>query len=299
MALPLPLVFRLWRRLPVVVRAVVVGEIVATVGGFLPELFILGNLKLSPTVPWLLPATAVWLWLFWQYLNGKGWPRSTSQARRRALRARPISSKVWRWSLLAGGLGIVSAIGLSFVTVRLANVPRDAYKIPVDFSIYPTWTVVSVLFAISAVAGVVEEGAFRGYMLSLIQRRHGWIAGILVTGFMFFVSHLNHAYVTLAFLPFFLAVSTVHGLLVYLTRSILPSVVLHGVADVFVLPVQYGVLMNLSVAPVWKTGMDSAFVIYVSVTVLFGLAAIPAFRRLATIPRAEHRSYQTGKPAVG
>jgi hypothetical protein len=29
------------------------------------------NLKLSPAVPWLLPATALWLWLFWLYSGGK------------------------------------------------------------------------------------------------------------------------------------------------------------------------------------------------------------------------------------
>ena len=114
---------------------------------------------------------------------------------------------------------------------------------------------VSVLLAISAVAGVVEEAAFRGYLISQIQRRHGWIIAILISGVMFFVSHLNHAYVTLAFLPFFLVVSSIHGLLVYLTRSILPSVVLHSVADLITIPIQYGLIGHVSVVPVWEAAL--------------------------------------------
>ena len=109
---------------------------------------------------------------------------------------------------------------------------------------------------------------------------------VLISGVMFFVSHLGHAYVTFAFLPFFLVVSSLHGLLVYLTRSILPSVVLHAVADMIVIPIQYGVIGHLSVSPVWKTGMDSAFITSVVLIVTFGILAVPAFRRLSTITEA-------------
>jgi hypothetical protein len=45
------------------------------------------NLRSSPAVPWSVPAMALLLWLAWSYLGGSGWPRSTSEARRRYLRA--------------------------------------------------------------------------------------------------------------------------------------------------------------------------------------------------------------------
>src|SRR4030095_15652715 len=112
------------------------------------------------------------------------------------------------WSILAGGLGMVSVVGLAFLTPRLAEIPRDAFKLPIDFSAYPAWNVGSILLAISAVAGVVEEAGYRGYMLSGIERRHGWIVAVLVTGFLFFLDHhFSHAYATVVFLPFFMAVS--------------------------------------------------------------------------------------------
>ena len=61
----LRLVPRLWQRLPVILRALVLAELIADIGDLVPDLLMLGNLKLSPAIPWLLPATALWLWLFW------------------------------------------------------------------------------------------------------------------------------------------------------------------------------------------------------------------------------------------
>jgi len=271
----------LWQRVPAIVRAAVVAELICDLGGLPAYLLMLGNLKLWPAIPIFLPLSALWLWLFWQYLDGRGWPRSTSTARHEALRVRPLGRDARRWSLVAGGLGMISVVALAFVTSRLANLPRDAYKLSLNVSAFPLWTQVSILLVISLSAGVVEESAFRGYALSLIERRHGWVIAILLTGIMFFLTHLSHAYVTIAFLPFFLAVSALHGLLVYFTRSILPSVVLHATADFIFIPIQYGLIGNLSVTPVSTTGIDAAFVIYVCTALLFGAVAIPAFRRLA------------------
>ncbi len=283
---PAPFAVCLWREIPVLLRAVLIAELVATIGGLPPGALLLANLKFLPGVPWLLPATALWLWLFWRWMNGAGWPRSTAESRRRDLRARPLPARVWLWSLLAGGLGLVSVVAFALLLARFANVPRDAYKLPVDFSTLPLWTVISAVLAISVTAGVVEEAAYRGYLISPIARRHGWAVAILISGLMFFVAHLNHAYVTLAHLPFFLAVSAVHGLLVYLTGSILPVIVLHAAADVLLIPLQYGLIGNLRAEPIWSTGVDSAFLACLAITLIFGLAAVPAFRRLTTVVKA-------------
>jgi len=278
---------RLWRLLPVAVRAIVVGELVVSAGGLVPAALMIANLKLSPRVPWLLPATAAWLWLCWRWLNGWGWPHGTAEARRRDLRAHPLPGRVWRWALAAGGLGIAAVDGLAFLTPRLSEIPRDAFKLPASFAALPPWTAAATLLTVSAVAGVLEEAGYRGYMLSPVARRHGWPAAILIVGLMFFLDHhVSHAYATFAFLPFFLAVSAVHGLLVYRTRSILPSIVLHTVADVLIIPVQYGIVGNPPLGLVWKTGLDRGFVIALATFLLCGLAAVPAFRRLASVGAA-------------
>src|SRR5215467_12725238 len=65
-------------------------------GGIWTTLLVV-NLENSPTVPWSVPAMAVLLWLMWSYLGGKGWPRSTSAARRCYSRANRVRRERW-WS---------------------------------------------------------------------------------------------------------------------------------------------------------------------------------------------------------
>ena len=56
------------------------------------------NLRSSPAVPWSVPAMALLLWLMWSYLGGKGWPESTSDGRRRYLRANRRSGPTYLWA---------------------------------------------------------------------------------------------------------------------------------------------------------------------------------------------------------
>jgi membrane protease YdiL (CAAX protease family) len=274
-----------WNRLPVILRALIIGYLTAAIGG-LGELFIFANLKFLPQIPWMLLAAGLWLWVFWWYVNGGGWPHSTSEARRSNLRAGALCGRVWGFSILAGSLGLLSVLGVGFLTPRIAEIPREAFKLPLDFSVYPVWMIISILLVISILSGVAEEVGYRGYMLSLIQRRHGWILGTAVTGFAFFLDHyFSHAYATFAFLPFFMLVSTVHALLVYFTGSIRPSILLHAVLDFAVIPFQYGLLATIPSSPVFKSGIDSSFILEVVLTVLFAIAAVPAFRKLRSVTK--------------
>jgi membrane protein implicated in regulation of membrane protease activity len=68
------------------VGAVLLGFVVLMLGGSVSGALMFANLKLAPTLPLFLPATVLWLWLFWRYVRGDGWPRSTSDRRRTWLR---------------------------------------------------------------------------------------------------------------------------------------------------------------------------------------------------------------------
>lgn len=254
------------------VGAVLFGFVCLVVGGAVSGALMLANLKLAPAFPLFLPATVLWLWLFWRYVRGDGWPRSTSNRRRDLLRVRRLSLRVWGWALVAGGLALAAVMGIAFVTYRFAPLPDAAYQAPFEVASFPRWTVVSVFAAIALTAAVVEEAAFRGYILSGIQRRFGWTVGIGLVTVLFYVAHLGHAYATVAFVPFFLAHGLVLGLLVFHTRSILPGMVLHGVSDFIVLPMQYGVIPSLG---------QWGFVWQGWLSLLAGAAAIPAFLQLA------------------
>ncbi len=199
-----------------------------------------------------------------------------------ALNSRITSARFAGKFLTRANLGMVATRPL-----RVANVSREAFSAPINFSNYPTLTVVCAIACISATAGVVEEAGFRGFMLTPIQRRHGWTVAILITGFMFFLDHhFSHSYATFTFLPFFLTISAVHGFLVKYSGSIRPSAVLHAVADFLVIPILYGLVGSLSVAPLSQTGIDKQFLICIVLMVIFGAAAIPAYKHLAAASAA-------------
>ena len=67
---------------------------------------VVANLQSSPAVPWSVPVMALLLWLAWSYLGGKGWPRSTSETRRRYMRANRKSSPTYLWAWVAGVLSL-------------------------------------------------------------------------------------------------------------------------------------------------------------------------------------------------
>jgi hypothetical protein len=106
---------------------------------------------------------------------------------------------------------------------------------------------------------------------------------------MFFLDHhLSHAYATFVFLPFFLAISVVHGLLVRCSGSIRPSVLLHALADFIVIPVSYGLVGTFSVKLVSVTGIDRQFVIWVAVMVICFAVFVPALRVLGARNETAH-----------
>jgi membrane protease YdiL (CAAX protease family) len=270
-----------WNRLPAILRGILVSELVVTIGTIPPSVAVILNLRTSPSIPWMLVVTVGWLLFFWWYVGGCGWPESTQEARRRDLRAPSLSKHAWTWALIAGALGITGTIAMAFVTARLAHLPREAFAPPMDFSKYPMLIIVCAIACISATAGVVEEAGFRGFLISPIQRRHGWTIAILISGIMFFLDHhLSHAYATFVFLPFFLAISAVHGLLVKYSGSIRPSVLLHAVADFIVIPVSYGLVGTFSVESVSVAKIDRPFLVWVAVMVICFVLFVLALRVL-------------------
>ena len=119
----------------------------------------LANMKTTPPLPWALVIMAALLWLAWRYLGGKGWPRSTSAARRQYLRANPVSAQVFFWTLLTGVLAIISLAGLWIVLFQLVKMPPNALS---DYSRYPLFTVAGFILMGSLVSPLMEERSGRG-----------------------------------------------------------------------------------------------------------------------------------------
>ena len=236
---------------------------------------LVANLSSSPAVPWSVPVMAVLLWLMWSYLGGKGWPRSTSDARRRCLRANRVSARTYVWSFAAGTLSVVALAGLWIVLFQLVSMPPNA--IP-DVSGYPRVTVVLMILMGSLVAPFMEEAGFRGYFQVALEREFSGSVAVIISSFGFAFAHFAHGILWPKLLVYFL-VGVAFGTTAYLTNSTLPAILPHVIGDLafFTLVWPYDAARRL----VSNGGTDKWFWIHVAQTIAFATLAVLAFQRLA------------------
>jgi membrane protease YdiL (CAAX protease family) len=278
-----------WQRIPVVVRAILTGLIVLFFGasGFFGLLF--GSRKLTTSIPWaaepaFLVMGGLFLWGYWRYLCGAGWPRSTAETRRQNLRARRLSGQVWAWALTAGVLALIGYVALVMVWGRLIRLQPWTVS---GLSRYSFLTVLGILLATAVEAGLVEEAAFRGYMQAPLEKRYGPVVAIVIVSLIFGFVHLANGYHELTWLLPYAIFGSIVGTLAYLTKSILPGLVLHAAGDAvrFLYVWRFG--PNPPEPLIWQSGPDRSFWTRLAVAVVFALAAVWAYRKLAAAARLE------------
>jgi membrane protease YdiL (CAAX protease family) len=280
----------MWRRLPLPVRAILTGIIVAGVPTMLWSALAGTNLRLDPAVPWSAPVMAGVLWLYWRYVRGDGPPRRLAGSRRDFLRAVAVGPQTWGLSLVAGGTAI-AAVWAAFAALRGVMhiaAPSD------ELTRLPIVTVIASLLMAAAVAGITEEAGFRGYMQVPLERAYGPAAAIATTSVVFTAIHLTHGARILPFLPFFLVVAVVYGLVAFLTGSILPSITLHFIGDVFMFAFQFIGARHGTL------GSDGSGTISLAAVIVFAALAamsLAAFRLLAREARVT--APDASMPAMG
>ena len=187
----------------------------------------LSNLRFSPHVPWALPAGIAYVVLALAYLDGRGWPGSTSAVRRRDFRARPLALPELGWALLAGAAAVAALWSLYAASSSLsAHAPHHS-----QVGLSPVF-LIGAVFIGAAVTAIAEEGGLRGFMQAPLERLVGPVPAIATTSLLFVLIHLSHGVEALARNGlYYLAAGLVYGLLAYLTQSILPSLLLHFLGD--------------------------------------------------------------------
>jgi membrane protease YdiL (CAAX protease family) len=283
------------KNLLVVVQSILTGFIISAIGTVPWAVLVWFNIKYLPEFPWSVPPTIAYLWFYWRYLKGKGWPAATSELRKRLLRANQLTDEVWGAAILAGILGIIT-------TVILFSVLNHMIRFPVrDNSLLSHIPLLTLLFMVimgSIVAGVVEEAGFRGYMQGPIEKQLGPVVAILITGFFFGWAHFSHKEVTIILLPYYMSVAAVYGTLAYLTKSILPGLILHAVGDI--LDGISSLTTNraewqTSATPkplIWESGTDATFWISCIITVVLGALTFWAYKHLADISKNQEPEVQ-------
>jgi membrane protease YdiL (CAAX protease family) len=267
-----------------VIWFVLLASLIAAFGTGVWTALIGSNLATSPAIPWAVVAMALVLWLMWQYLGGRGWPRSTSEARRSYLRANPVSREVFTWALLAGVLSLVALAGYWIVLVELAGVGGNP-TIP-DYSKYPPLTVVLGLLMGSLVSPLTEEAAFRGYGQVILERVFPAGAAIVISAVLFALWHGPTQGFFWTKLLFYFVVGVDFGTIAYLTQSTLPAIPVHILGDMtfFFLIWPYDAARPL----VWKSGADVWFWVFAAQAVIFTALALLAFRQLAKVIERGH-----------
>ncbi len=239
------------------------------------------NLKTTPSIPWVLPVLVLFLWLFWQYLGGKGWPGSTREARATLLRANPVSRKAAAWSAVAGLLAIGALAGFWIVMFRLVPMQANVF-LPARFT-SSRLMIGAIIIGASLLAPITEESSVRGYLQSRLECELKPMAAVLLSSLVFAVAHISQG-IAWPKLLFYFLVGVTFGTLAYLNNSILPVIPVHIAGDLifflFVWP--YDTTRQL----LRQTGMDSWFWLHVAQVVVMGSCSVLAFRRLYGIQRA-------------
>lgn len=241
------------------------------------NILIVINLGEGPAFPWAVPAMAVVLWLLWNYLGGRWWPRSTSEARRNYLRATRVSGVVFVWSLLAGVLSIAALAGYWIVMFRLVRMSPNVLP---DLSKYPLLTTILVLTMASLVSPIAEEAAFRGYCQVRLERAFAGPAAVAISSIYFSLAHLTQGFFWPKLFVYFLA-GLVFGVTANLTRSLLPGLAVHILADLVFFTLVWP--QDATRLLIREHGADMWFWVHVAQALGFTAMAIVAYKRLANV----------------
>jgi len=242
---------------------------------------IAANLSTTPAIPWAVPLMIAVLWVCWQYLGGRWWPRSTSIERHSRLRANATPPAVFAWAVVAGVTSIVALAGWWKLIAQLEHISGSLLP---DVSKYPALTVALVVAMGSIVSPFFEQAGFWGYCQTRLEREFSAPTAILITALLFGL--LPHPPMHVMLWPklilFFLAGLT-FSLMAYLTRSILPGLAVH----VFSLLAFFTVVFRADSGRVRSTAL---LWIHGSQMVVFAILSIAAFVRVRRLTEPARRS---------
>ena len=271
----------LWHRVPLLIRSVVAGFAVFFVFQTGSMAIYIANMTVSPNIPWALPVGLAYLWVVFQFFNGRWGTSGSSDARRQSMRARRLKAGARLPAFCAGLAVMLFFVATTIMSYRLVVIPGE--ELPIDE--LPWWTVYSILILISVVAGVAEESGFRGYMQGPLEKRYGPVAAISIGSIFFWLAHLNHANgVPRIFALFIMGASL--GILAWSARSIYPAIIAHASADTLIFT---GSVSGVGPDYLWNpvqlkdTGFDGFFWIVLATIVVTGFAGALLMRKLRRI----------------
>jgi membrane protease YdiL (CAAX protease family) len=155
----------LWVKLPVLLRAIISGFLIAMVAANVWPLLLV---TLGAPMAALAEAGSLALYVWW--CAGGGPPRTTQSGRAVAFRRGALSPAQWAWGLLAALAFAITVHASIVVLFRLVPFPDALFRRGYDFSFIPSLPERWLAVVVSATsAGICEETGFRGYMQRPIE----------------------------------------------------------------------------------------------------------------------------------
>lgn len=270
---------KVWRRMPVLLKAILMIVLVGIVGANGISFFLVGL-----PMPLSLIAMLVYLFLYWKLFSGSWGPKKTAEIRKKYFRAGSLSQALWKWSLLLAATLVLVFQSSLVVTFRLIQFPADRFAQGFGLESQPLWMAWAVIIIAALSAGLTEETGFRGYGLVPLQERYGQVlANIMISG-LFVVFHLNQAWAPPLLLHLFI-LSFMMGEIAYATGSLLPGIIAHTVLDIVNFSYWWtDIAGRFEYQPIVITGVDIHFLVWsvlfivASVLLLWALGKVKAFQ---------------------
>lgn len=266
---------RFWMKVPLLVRSILVGVLVSSLG---VGTWVLLASKVP--FPWSVVVMAVILILYWMYFSGKWNPSSTKAFRRICRRNVKLNRPAWIWGLMAALVIFLLMYAGWVLTFRLLEFQPEIFQTSSYLNDLPPWTSWSIVLMASLVAGICEEVGFRGYMQVPLEKEYGPVLGISLTSLVFVVVHMHQAWASGMLLGIFI-ISFLIGYLAYASNSLLPGIIAHVSFDIINFSYWWSDLIGtFERKPISMTGVDIHFVISVTMVLLLILLFIFAIRKL-------------------
>ena len=267
---------RFWMKVPLVVRSILSGFGVSSLGVGIWVLMVT-----NIPVPWSVVPMGAILILYWMYFSGKWNPSNTQVFRRFCMRQIKLKRSVWIWGLVAAFFAFIWWHSYLILTFRIVEFQPEIFKTLRYVNDYPAWTSWSLILMGSLVAGICEEIGYRGYMQAPLEQKYGPVAGISITSLVFVVVHLHQAWASGFVLVNIFVISFMAGYLAYSTKSLLPGIIAHVTLDIPNFSYWWSdVIGTFERKPISMTGVDNHFIISVVVVLLSIILFIISIRKL-------------------
>lgn len=269
----------LWMKLPISLRAIIPGLLIALVAA---NVWLLLLLNLG--APLAAIGEAIFLALYVWWAAGGGPPGTTQAARATAFRRGTLSPRQWFWTVIAAFFFAATVHASIVLLFRFVSYPMAAFRQGYDFSFIPSLPLKWLAVGVSAIsAGICEETGFLGYMQRPIEQGHGARVAILISSLFFTAVHLTKGWATAGMVPIVFGAGVLLGLLAWSSGSLIPGMIGHVLMDIGLFSYWWtGIAGDFTALPISESGVDRFFVITcaaLTASLLIVLLAISRTRR--------------------